>query len=125
MAGRIGAGERWRFRTVASETTLRQNHRPVFLDRFQLVPAAAPKPARRPDLPDYVGTGLYIGEDAGAVAAGLRRDLPGAGVDQPASQLAIVRTASASGPEFHRAAASFRRCVQDCSLTRTAGPRSD
>ena len=36
MAGRIGHGERWQFRELASETELRLNGKPVYLERFVL-----------------------------------------------------------------------------------------
>jgi urease accessory protein len=105
MAGRIGRGEFWRFEEFSSETSLRLNGRPLFLDRFRLRPAEY-----SPDTPwtmknaAYVGTGLYFDERAAEFAERLHALLPDAnvGVDFLEPGLAVTRMVAVQGPEFHR-----------------------
>jgi urease accessory protein UreH len=106
MAGRVGRGERWRFRQLASETDLRVNGRSVYLERFRL-----PNGTERSDYAmgqcDYWGTGLYVGEQAVPLAERLHDARPEAGVDVPAPNVAVARVVSASGPDFHRSRQIF------------------
>jgi len=55
----------------------------------------------------YLGTGLYVGEEAVSVATTLRQVLPEAGIDTPASGVAITRVVSSIGPDFHRCRETF------------------
>ena len=111
MAGRIGRGERWQFRELISETVLRLGDNTIYLDRFQL-------PTGEEDTPwamagcNYLGTGLYIGDEASSFAAALHERIPGAGVDTLRSDIAITRFVSAAGPDFHRCREIFSLCAQ-------------
>ncbi len=106
MAGRIGRGERWQFRELASETELRLNGKPVYIERFVL-PNALERSEYAMGECNYLGTGLYVGEQASTVAARLHEALPEAGVDTLSPQVAIARVVSAAGPAFHRHRESF------------------
>jgi len=110
MAGRIGCGERWRFRALASETQLRSNNRSVYLDRF-LLPNGFECAAYTMGDCNYLGTGLYVGEEASSLATKLHQALPEAGVDTLAADVAIARVVSATGPDFHRSREMFLRCT--------------
>src|SRR5262249_52915201 len=59
MAGRIGHGERWRFRELVSETHVRSNDRSVYLDRFRLPSGLECSDSAMGDC-NYLGTGLYV-----------------------------------------------------------------
>jgi urease accessory protein UreH len=110
MAGRIGRGERWQFQKLASETDLRLNGKPVYLERFHL-----PDGLQRSDYAmgecNYLGTGLCVGDQASEFAAGLHTAIPDAGIDMLTPKVAIVRTVSASGPDFHRSQDMFSRQI--------------
>jgi len=106
MAGRVGHGERWDFRELTSETELRLNGKPVYLERFVL-PNALEQSEYAMSECNYLGTGLYVGGDASNVAARIHAALPEAGVDALSSQVAIARVVSAAGPVFHRHRESF------------------
>jgi urease accessory protein len=109
MAGRIGRGERWKFHELASETQLFLNNRLAYLDRFRLPNGLVESRWTMADC-NYLATGLYVGEHASSFATMLRQNLPEAGVDAPAPELAVTRIVSATGPEFHRCRETF--CVQ-------------
>jgi urease accessory protein UreH len=110
MAGRIGRGERWQFQKLTSETELRLNGQPVYLERYQL-----PDGLERSDYAmgecNYLGTGLYVGDRASAFATCLHTAIPDAGVDTLAPTVAIMRTVSANGPDFHRSRDLFSRQI--------------
>ena len=106
MAGRIGHGERWQFRELASETELRLNGKPVYLERFVL-PNALEQSEYAMGECNYLGTGLYVGQQAFTVAARLHESLPGAGIETLSPQVAIARVVSGAGPDFHRNRESF------------------
>jgi urease accessory protein len=108
MAGRIGRGERWRFRELASETSVRVNGRLVYLERF-LLPNGIETSNHAMGECNYLGSGLVVGEDAAVVASRLHTALPDAGVDTPAPQLAVIRVVSPTGPEFHHSRELFMR----------------
>jgi len=55
MAGRIGRGEIWQFDEFSSETSLRVNGRPIYLDRFRLLPGE-----NRPDREWMMGNARYL-----------------------------------------------------------------
>jgi len=99
MTGRVGRGESWQFRELSSETRLSSGGSLLYLDRFRLIHDRPPRALRTHA---YVGTGLYVGENADVLSAKLRHMLPEAGVDCPASRVAAVRMVSATGPQFHR-----------------------
>ena len=102
MAGRVGRGERWRFRELSSESQLRSNNRLVHLDRFVLLPSGFERWACAIGDCSYVGTGLYVGEQALTFATMLHQALPEAGIDTPDADLAVARVVSMTGPDFHR-----------------------
>jgi urease accessory protein UreH len=110
MAGRIGRGERWQFQKLASETDLRLNGKPVYLERFHL-----PDGLQRSDYAmgecNYLGTGLFVGDRASEFAACLHSAIPDAGVDMLAPKVAIMRSVCASGPDFHRSRDMFLRQI--------------
>ena len=108
MAGRIGKDELWQFDEFTSETRIEMNGRPLFLDRFSLAPKH-PHPNSEWVMRNaaYVGTGLYFGADALEAAENSHDALPEAGVDSLSPDFAVVRVATTSGPEFHRARAMF------------------
>ena len=110
MAGRIGRGERWQFQRLASETDLRLNGKPVYLERFIL-----PDGLERSDYAmgecNYLGTGLYVGDRAPEFAASLHTAIPDAGVNMLAPTVAIMRTVCTSGPDFHRSRDMFSRQI--------------
>jgi urease accessory protein len=116
MAGRVGRGERWRFTELASETCLYSDKTLLYLDRFQLRGGCASSRWAMGECA-YMGTGLYAGPHAQRVASVLHQRMPGAGVDNPAADLAVVRAVLASGPEFHRC----REMVTDSLETALSG----
>jgi len=101
MAGRVGRGERWRFRELASETCLYSDGALRYLDRFQLTKDFEGSPWAMGDCA-HLGTGLYVGRDSQRFASVLHQSMPQAGIDTPAADLAVIRVVSASGPDFHR-----------------------
>jgi urease accessory protein len=107
MAGRVGRGERWRFGQVASETQLRLDDHLVFLDRFILPPDEVNgSPSPRGNL-NYLGTGLYVGDQAKSFATMLHDAVSEAGVDTPVAGVAVTRMVSTTGPDFHRCREMF------------------
>ncbi|HYR43063.1 MAG TPA: urease accessory protein UreD [Terriglobia bacterium] len=106
MAGRVGRGERWQFHELASETQLRSNERSVYLDRFRL-PNGFERSACAMGECSYLGTGLYVGEQAQSFALSLHQALPEAGIDTPVADVAVVRVVSKTGPDFHRSREMF------------------
>jgi urease accessory protein len=108
MAGRIGRGEIWQFDEFSSETCLRLNGRPLYLDRFSLAPGQhAPVDEWIMANGRYLATGLYFDQRAASFAERLHDALPEAGVDTPAAGLAVVRVVAGRGPDFHRCRAAF------------------
>jgi urease accessory protein len=101
MAGRVGCGERWRFRELASETRLYSDSVLRYLDRFQLTKDFECSPWAMGDCA-HLGTGLYVGPDSQRFASVLHQSMPQAGIDTPAADLAVIRVVSASGPDFQR-----------------------
>jgi len=106
MAGRVGRGECWQFQELTSETDLRLNNRSVYMERFRLPNGFERSACAMADC-SYLGTGLYVGEEAVSVATTLRQVLPEAGIDTPASGVAITRVVSSTGPDFHRCQETF------------------
>ncbi len=106
MAGRVGRGECWQFQELTSETDLRLNNRSVYMERFRLPNGFERSACAMADC-SYLGTGLYVGEEAVSVATTLRQVLPEAGIDTPASGVAITRVVSSIGPDFHRCRETF------------------
>ncbi len=103
MTGRVGRGESWRFRELASETKLRCGDKLLYLDRFRLIPDAPPNQSTwAMGNCDYTGIGLQVREDARARAAELHEVFPEAGVDAIANNVVVTRIVSPSGPHFHR-----------------------
>jgi hypothetical protein len=82
------------------------NDKPVFLDRFRLPNGMENSPWTMGSC-NYVGTGLYVGEEVSNVAAALHERLPEAGIDTPAAGVTVMRVASSAGPEFYRAREAF------------------
>jgi urease accessory protein len=105
MAGRIGRGEIWQFAELLSETSLRTNGRPLYLDRFRLRPREdPPNKAWTMGNARYLATGLCFDERAADFAERLHALLPNpeVGIDTPAAGLAVARIVAVHGPEFHR-----------------------
>ena len=107
MAGRVARGERWRFRELASETHLLSNNTSVYLDRFLLPNGLEDSACAMGDC-SYLGTGLYVGEQACSLVTTLHPALPEAGIDTLAADVAIVRVVSTTGPDYHRCTEIFR-----------------
>jgi urease accessory protein len=107
MAGRVGRGESWRFRELASETHLRSNGRSVFLDRFRLQQNGLERSTWAMGERTYFGAGLYVGPQAGCFAAKLHQALPEAGIDTLSADVAVTRIVSANGLDFHRSCKIF------------------
>src|SRR5256885_4644618 len=78
MVGRVGRGERWKFRELALETHLLVDNHSIYLDRFRLPNGLERSPWAMADH-NYVGTGLYVGEEAQSFAETLHAVLPEAG----------------------------------------------
>jgi len=114
MAGRVGRGERWQFKELSSETILRVNNRPAFLDRYLLMPDGSESGPFSMRNNSYFGTGLYVGEQAEVFAARLHDALPEAGIDTTSSGVVLTRVVSATGPEFHRSRETFCRLASNC-----------
>jgi urease accessory protein len=110
MTGRVGRGESWRFRELASETRLCADGRLAYLDRFHLRPGNTAPSRWAMDHHTYLGTGLYVGEHARDFAATLHRELPEAGVAALSDHVAAARVVSPAGPAFHAARETFCRC---------------
>lgn len=100
MAGRVGRGECWAFRELAMETHLLSGNQSVYLDRFRL-PTGFERSAWAMADRNYVGTGLYVGEEAQGFAETLHAVLPDAGIDTPRAEVVVTRVVSASGPDFY------------------------
>lgn len=109
MTGRVGRGESWQFQELASEIELRVENRLIYLDRFRLLPNGLEQSAWAMSGCSYVGTGLYVGEDARGFADGLHRAMPEAGVDSLSDKAALTRVASVTGPDFYRCRDLFCR----------------
>ena len=112
MTGRVGRGESWQFSQFESETRLRVADRLAYLDRFRLRPDASSESPSSMRLNTYVGTGIYVGNEARCVAAELHESLPGSGVDALSDSVAIARVVSNNGPDFQRAREEFCRFVE-------------
>lgn len=114
MAGRIGRGENWQFDEFSSETSLRVNGQPLFLDRFRLRPHEdSPNKEWRMANAGYLATGLCFEERAAEFAERARMLLPkpGVGIDSPASGLFVARIVAACGPDFHRYRSLFQAAL--------------
>jgi urease accessory protein UreH len=108
MSGRIGRGESWAFEELSSETSLRLEGEPLFLDRFTLMPKRYPQTGEwAMGKATYLATGLSFKENDAGFADRLHDLLPGAGVDSPAPGLVVTRVVASEGPDFHRARAGF------------------
>jgi urease accessory protein UreH len=109
MTGRVGRGESWQFRELASETRLISNGGLVYLDRFHLTPDFSVRSAWTMGDADYTGLGLFVGDNARNVAAELHRVLPDAGVDALGDRITVARVVASNGPDFHQAREKFCR----------------
>jgi urease accessory protein len=107
MAGRVGYGERWQFRELSCETSLRSDDRLVYLERF-LLPNGLERSARVMGPATYMGTGLYVGTAIRDTAAALHEAIPEAGIDCVSSDVAAVRMVADAGPDLHRFRDIFR-----------------
>jgi urease accessory protein len=109
MTGRIGHGESWKFRELASETRLISNGGLVYLDRFHLTPDFPGRSTWTLGEANYTGIGLFVGKDARTAAAELHQAMPDAGVDALGDQVTVVRVVASTGPDFHQARERFCR----------------
>jgi urease accessory protein UreH len=112
MAGRVGRGESWRFRELASETRLISDGRLVYLDRFRVQPNGSESCLWGMGTGTYLATGLCVGEQAASIATTLHQVLPRAGIDTVAKIVTVARLVSDNGSEFHRSQEIFRRDIQ-------------
>lgn len=113
MAGRVGRNELWQFEEFNSETRVEMNGRPLFLDRFSLLPKQQSlDSAWTMRDASYLGTGLYVASDAPEVSRVLREALPHVGVDSLSPTLTAVRVASTNGPDFHHARQLWGQATQ-------------
>src|SRR5215831_576751 len=106
MAGRVGRRERWLFSELASETRLYSENILCYLDRFHLTKDFEGSPWAMGDCAN-VGTGLYVGPHAQGFASVLHQSMPQASIDTPATDVAVIRVVSVSGPDFHRCREMF------------------
>jgi urease accessory protein len=109
MTGRIGHGESWQFRELASETRLIAHGGLVYLDRFHLTPEFPGRSGWTMGEANYTGIGLFVGDKARHVASELHRALTDAGVDALNDQVTVARVVSSTGPDFHTAREKFCR----------------
>lgn len=109
MTGRVGRGESWQFRELASETILRYGDSLTYLDRFRLVPNGSPQSVWTMGNADYTGIGLHVGEDARVRASELHQVLPEAGIDTLSDKVTLARIVSPNGPHFHHCREIFCR----------------
>jgi urease accessory protein UreH len=109
MTGRVGRGESWQFRELASATSLRYGSRLVYLDRFRLLPGGAEQSAWALGDAGYTGIGLHVGEGAGSLASDLHQALPDAGIDALSENVTLARVVSPDGPHFHQSRELFCR----------------
>jgi urease accessory protein len=112
MTGRVGHGESWKFRELASETRLIANGGLVYLDRFHLTPEFPGRSVWTMGEANYTGIGLFVGDKARHAASELHRVLPDAGVDMLNDQVTVARVVASSGPAFHAAREKFCRHSQ-------------
>jgi len=119
MAGRVGRGEIWQFDELASATSLRVNGRPLYLDRFHLVPKQIP-PNSEWMMGDarYLATGLCFDERASDFAERIHLLLPdtAVGIDTPTPGFAVARIVAVHGPEFHRYRSVFASVLNSMAL---------
>jgi urease accessory protein UreH len=101
MTGRVGRGESWRFKELASETKLHHGGRLVYLDRFRLAPTSTAQSTWTMGNAGYTGIGLHVGEDAPSRASELHEALPEAGADALSGSVTLARIVSLTGPHFH------------------------
>ena len=109
MTGRVGSGESWQFKELASETQLSSDGVLLYLDRFRLSSGGRQDSKWAMDTGSYLGTGLYLGPRSPHFASALHQSLPAAGVDTLTDILTAVRVVSDSGPDFHHCCEMFRR----------------
>jgi urease accessory protein len=112
MAGRVGSGESWKFRELSSETQVRVNKQLSYLERFRLLPDNHAQNTWTMGNHAYVGTGLYVGEDACSLATELHNAMAETGIDSPAKHLAIARVTALRGPDFHRFRETFIQLIR-------------
>jgi urease accessory protein len=101
MTGRVGRGESWLFKELASETRLNYAGGLAYLDRFRLIPESSHRSTWTMGNSDYTGIGLHVGENARSRASALHDALPEAGIDALSDRVALVRIVSSDGPRFH------------------------
>jgi urease accessory protein len=109
MPGRVGRGESWRFRELASETSLYAGGKLKYLDRFRLTEGSVAASHWAMGSGSHMGTGLRLSSRATYFAEKLHEALPQAGVDALSETLAAVRVVLNDGPEFHRTRALFEQ----------------
>jgi len=110
MAGRLGKDERWQFSELSMELRIEREGRPLFLERYFLVPSQQnPESGWVMNTAGYLGTGICFKEGAAQLAGDLHDAMPGAGVDVLGPDVLAARVAVESGPEFHRLRETFRR----------------
>ena len=108
MTGRVGSGESWQFRELASETQLHSAGRLIYLDRFRICAGDAQNSRWAMGTASYLGTGLYLDPQSRYFASAMHELLPESGIDSVTDSLTTVRVVSADGPEFHRSGDLFR-----------------
>jgi hypothetical protein len=63
---------------------------------------------------NYLGTGLYVGDQAGSFATMLHDAVSEAGIDTPVAGVAVTRMVSTTGPDFHRCRELFCTGMEKC-----------
>ena len=107
MTGRVGRGESWKFRELASETRLTIGGRLSYLDRFHLDSENPYRSTFAMGTAGHTALGLNVGKHARRIASELHDALPDAGVDTLEDTLLIARVVSPDGPHFHHSHETF------------------
>ncbi len=109
MTGRVGRGESWQFKELASETMLLHGGGLLYLDRFRLAPHGAQRSTWTMGEADYTGIGLKVAENARSQVSELHGAMPEAGIDTLTDNVLLARIVSPDGPQVHRCRELFSR----------------
>jgi urease accessory protein len=107
MTGRVGRGESWQFKELASETKLLHGGELIYLDRFRLTPDGPQRSAWTMGDADYTGIGVKVAENARSKVSELHGQMPEAGIDALTDDVLLARIVSPNGPHFHHCRGVF------------------